>query len=153
MHIDPKVYIAQTTLRAGGPGGATRTFVAGERILDFAAWPFDNQMCLLHLGQVKEVGGKHRANLSVQGGYLHFESQAETDALNDATRGMAAVVSPAASTLDVAGDAAAQAAASSVPQNLAPMGRITVVCPECQKVCNGNRGLILHRAKAHAQLS
>lgn len=161
MQIAPKVYIAQTTLRTAGPDGLPKTIVAGERIDDFASWPYDNQVCLLHLGQVKELGGRHRANLSVEGGYLHYEAQGQSFALPVAAPHSDPSVGPAVPAVP-----AAQPSVSMPPDALVPVdsgapkdvrktaavGRITVVCPDCQKVCNGHRGLILHRAKSHAEL-
>lgn len=115
-----KTYISQVAMQAAGPDGKTYAIAAGERIEDFEQWPYPSQHALLRMGRVKQLGAHHLANLTTEGGYLHFEAPPE-----DTPRTSA----PA-------------------PADVQP-ARPEGACPDCEAVLKSAKGLLLHRAKVH----
>lgn len=115
------VYISQVAMQAAGPDGATYAIAAGQRIDEFATWPFATQHALLRMGRVKQLGAHHIANLSTEGGYLHFEQAPE-----DTPR-----------------------APEPAPSDARPMA--AHACQDCDAVLKSARGLLLHRSKAHPE--
>jgi hypothetical protein len=61
-----------------GSDGLSRSVAPGETIPDFEAWPYVCRRAMLRLGRVEKLGAKEAGNLSIAGGYLHFEAEAKT---------------------------------------------------------------------------
>lgn len=130
-------YLAMVELQVSGPGGLPLTLLPGQPIVDFETWPYDNQLALLCIGHVKKVGGQHRANLTVENGYLQFETPPNGMTLTGATADA---------------PAAPEVVAMPVLDVLAPtsVAKSAIVCADCGITCKNARGLALHQAKAHA---
>lgn len=151
-----KVYLAAVALQTFGRDGQTRTIAPGKPVDDFETWPYDNQLSLLRLGHVKLVGGKHTANLTTQGGYLHFETLAPPAVADSCAPAPGALGPLDADALPDDGDIEMPDAQPLPPEASVATGASAAVskaklqCPDCHKMCNGVRGLVLHRAKSHA---
>ena len=117
------VYISQVNMTAAGPDGRSYTIAAGERIDDFSSWPYASQHALLRMGRVKQLGAHHIANLTTEGGYLHFEAAPPEEPPR---------------------------APEPAPSGVRP--RTAFACADCEAVLKNERGLALHRAKAHRVL-
>lgn len=80
MLISTDQYVACMRLSVGLPDGTTRWVEAGSPIEGFEDWPYIVRDSLLRLGRVKKHGLLQTANLSVKGGFLHFETPEEVAA-------------------------------------------------------------------------
>lgn len=117
------MYIAQVSMTAAGPDGDSYPIQAGGRIDDFETWPYPSQHALLRMGRVKQLGAHHIANLTTEGGYLHFEGAPPKDTPR---------------------------APEPAPSGVRPS--TAFACADCDAVLKNERGLALHRAKAHRVL-
>ncbi|RYF12809.1 MAG: hypothetical protein EOO40_00315 [Deltaproteobacteria bacterium] len=122
-----------------GRHGRMERVVPGEVIDDFATWPYANQQALLRSGHVEKVGAHYAANLSTEGGYLHF---APAPALPDPPKVVQVAVQVQASP----GKAPVH---SRLSDSIEATFELPHPCPHCAKSFGRERGLKRHLSSSH----
>lgn len=129
------MYIARTFISVAGRDGKTTTVSPGDPIESFETWPYESQRAMLRLGRVEKLGAREAANLTTDGGYLHFEGSPKAPSKHSAAQ-----IAPAA---------------PKQPENIAwaPVAKAvksnTVGCPLCPREFETEPGLKRHITKTH----
>ncbi|RYF12852.1 MAG: hypothetical protein EOO40_00185 [Deltaproteobacteria bacterium] len=150
-------YTAVTDLKIARQG-APHTILSGSTIEDFEDWPYENQMAMLRLGHVKQSGGQHAANLSCEGGYLHFKQEAPYLSPDVQQAQKKAALAPEVMVLDVVETADEAIVTDPEPEPMEAIKATKVVvdprgkqrCPKCNFVCRGANNMQRHIAQDHA---